>query len=61
MSTTTTIPSTLSVRDAAESLGVSTDFLYGLIAKKKLSAHKVGSRILLKPEAIEDLLSRSRV
>jgi excisionase family DNA binding protein len=46
----------LSVREAAHSCGLSRTTLYRLIADGKLLTLKIGSRRLVRPEAIEALL-----
>jgi len=46
----------LSIREAAQSCGLSRATIYRLIADGKLVTLKIGSRRLVRPEAIEALL-----
>ena len=46
----------LSIREAAESCGLSRATIYRLIAGGRLVTLKIGSRRLVRPEAIEALL-----
>jgi excisionase family DNA binding protein len=46
----------LSVREAAETCGLSRATVYRLIEQKRLATVKVGARRLVRPEAIEELL-----
>lgn len=47
----------LSLREAAQAIGVSKATIYRLIGQRKLETVKVLGRRLVKPEAIEALLS----
>jgi excisionase family DNA binding protein len=46
----------LSIREAAQSCGLSRATIYRLIAHGKLVTLKIGSRRLVRPEAVEALL-----
>jgi excisionase family DNA binding protein len=62
MAHTVAVPSlTLSVAECAWELACSEDFIRTLIARKQLPASKVGGRILIKREAVEQLLSRTQL
>jgi excisionase family DNA binding protein len=47
----------LSIREAAQACGLSRATIYRLIEQKKLATLKVGSRRLVRPEAIDALLA----
>jgi excisionase family DNA binding protein len=47
----------LSIKEAAETCGLSRATIYRLIDQKKLATLKIGSRRLVRPEAIDALLS----
>ncbi len=47
----------LSIEEAARTCGLSRSTLYRLLKDKKLATVKVGSRRLVRPEAIDALLS----
>ena len=62
MATTIALPAlTLSVRDAAFELSCSEDLVRSLIARKQLRAHRVGSRILIRRDDLEQLLDATRI
>jgi excisionase family DNA binding protein len=62
MSTTIVLPTlALSVQDCADELGVSTQHVRRLIASKQLPASRIGNRIVIKREAVEQLLSRTQL
>lgn len=46
----------LSIKEAARACGLSRAMVYRLIDQKKLATLKIGSRRLVRPEAIEALL-----
>lgn len=46
--------STLTVREAATYLGVSTDTIYKLCREKKITHLRIGSRILFKKEKLDE-------
>jgi len=47
----------LSIKEAAETCGLSRATIYRLIEQKKLATLKIGARRLVRPEAIDALLS----
>jgi excisionase family DNA binding protein len=50
-------PRVLSIKEAARACGISRATLYRLINDRKLATVKIASRRLIRPEAIEALLS----
>jgi len=52
---------TISVKEAAEYLGISKDLVYSLVRHKQIPNVKVGRRILFRKEALNDWLERQEV
>jgi excisionase family DNA binding protein len=58
MSETSEQKLTLSVDEAAQLLGVSSGLVYELVRTKRLSAVRLGRRILIPRRVVEDLVHR---
>jgi excisionase family DNA binding protein len=51
----------LTIKEAVEKIGRSTDFIRDEVAKKKLAHHRLGGRYYVSDEDLSEYLSRSRV
>jgi excisionase family DNA binding protein len=54
-------PKFFSVRKVAEELGRSTDFVRNEINRKRLAHHRLGGRIYISLDDLQEYLNRSRV
>jgi excisionase family DNA binding protein len=62
MGTTIVLPTlALSVQDCADELGVSAQHIRRLISSKQLPASRIGNRIVIKREDLEQLLDANRL
>jgi excisionase family DNA binding protein len=55
------LPLTLSVADAARELSCSDDHVRGLISRRQLPASRIGTRVIIRRDDLEELLVRSRI
>jgi excisionase family DNA binding protein len=52
---------TLSVKEVAEVVGVSEDFIYTLVRLKEIPCVRVGRRVLFRVESIDDWLKQKEI
>ena len=50
----------MTLNETAKLLGVSRDFVYRLIGRGELPAHRVGERLRFRPEDLDAYLERNR-
>ena len=53
--------STLTVKEVAEYLGISSDMVYILCREKRIAHFRIGSRILFKKEAIDNWIEKQMI
>jgi excisionase family DNA binding protein len=51
----------LTIKEAAERIGRSTDFVRDEVSKKKIAHHRLGGRYYVSEQDLSEYLSRSRV
>lgn len=51
----------LSIKQAAEYMGLSTKTLYRFVLERRLGHYKIGSRILIRQEDVEEFLGQCRI
>jgi excisionase family DNA binding protein len=55
----TTVERLLSVREACEALGISSQSFYRLVGRSELPVVKIGGRTLIRPSELDALVRRS--
>jgi len=53
------VKSYLTIKDAAFYLSISADYLYHLVAQRKISSYRIGRRVLLKKKDLDEMMESS--